>query len=63
MSYGADGPDVFRQTALFVTKIVQGGNPANMPVEQPTRFRTSCQPHNRQSARDNDPRIILSARR
>ena len=38
MSYGADGPDVFRQTALFVTKIFQGGNPANMPVEQPTRF-------------------------
>lgn len=38
MSYGADGPDVFRQSALFVTKILQGGNPANMPVEQPTRF-------------------------
>jgi len=38
MSYGADGPDVFRQTALFVAKISQGGNPANMPVEQPTRF-------------------------
>ena len=38
MSYGADGPDVFRQTALFVTKILQGGTPANMPVEQPTRF-------------------------
>ena len=38
MSYGADGPDVFRQTALFVTKIFQGGDPANMPVEQPTRF-------------------------
>ena len=38
MSYGADGPDVFRQSALFVTKIFQGGNPANIPVEQPTRF-------------------------
>ena len=38
MSYGADGPDVFRKTALFVTKILQGGNPANMPVEQPTKF-------------------------
>jgi putative ABC transport system substrate-binding protein len=39
MSYGADGPDVFRKTALFVAKILQGGNPANMPVEQPTRFQ------------------------
>jgi putative ABC transport system substrate-binding protein len=38
MSYGADGPDVFRQSALFVTKILQGGNPTNMPVEQPTKF-------------------------
>jgi putative ABC transport system substrate-binding protein len=38
MSYGADEPAVFRQSALYVTKILQGGNPANMPVEQPTRF-------------------------
>jgi putative ABC transport system substrate-binding protein len=38
MSYGADGPDVFRQSALFVTKVLQGGNPTNMPVEQPTKF-------------------------
>src|SRR6476620_4852473 len=38
MSYGADGPDVFRKTALFVTKILQGSNPANIPVEQPTKF-------------------------
>ena len=35
VSYGADGPDVFRKTALFVTKILQG---ANIPVEQPTKF-------------------------
>jgi hypothetical protein len=26
MSYGADGPDIFRQSALVVTKILQGGN-------------------------------------
>ena len=45
MSYGADGPDVFRKTALFVTKIFQGGNPANMPVEQPTRFELDDQFH------------------
>ena len=38
MSYGADGPDIFRKTALFVAKILQGGNPANIPVEQPTKF-------------------------
>src|SRR4051794_27054016 len=38
MSYGADGPDIFRQSALFVPKILQGGHAANIPVEQPTRF-------------------------
>jgi putative ABC transport system substrate-binding protein len=38
MSYGADGPEVFRRAAVFVTKILQGGNPGNMPVEQPAKF-------------------------
>jgi putative ABC transport system substrate-binding protein len=38
MSYGLDGPDSFRRGAAFVIKILQGGNPADMPVEQPTKF-------------------------
>jgi ABC-type uncharacterized transport system substrate-binding protein len=38
ISYGADGPEVFRQSARFVTKILQGGTPAEMPIEQPTKF-------------------------
>lgn len=38
MSYGADGPEIFRRSALFVTKILQGDIPANMPVQQPTKF-------------------------
>ena len=38
MSYGLDGPDSFRRAAKFVIKVLQGGNPANMPVEQPTKF-------------------------
>src|SRR5262249_11120369 len=38
MSYGAAGPQVYRRSAAFVTKILQGGNPANIPVEQPTQF-------------------------
>jgi putative ABC transport system substrate-binding protein len=38
MSYGLDGPDSFRRSADFVIKILQGAKPAEMPVEQPTKF-------------------------
>jgi len=38
LSYGADSSTSFRQSARFVTKILQGGLPADMPVEQPTKF-------------------------
>jgi putative ABC transport system substrate-binding protein len=38
MSYGLDGPDSFRRCATFVIKILKGGTPADMPVEQPTKF-------------------------
>jgi putative ABC transport system substrate-binding protein len=38
MSYGADGPTLFRRGALFVHKILQGNKPTDMPVEQPTKF-------------------------
>jgi putative tryptophan/tyrosine transport system substrate-binding protein len=31
-------PPVFRQSTVFVTKILQGGNPADIPIEQPTKF-------------------------
>jgi putative ABC transport system substrate-binding protein len=38
MSYGSHEPDAFRRAASFVVKILQGGNPAAMAVEQPTKF-------------------------
>jgi putative tryptophan/tyrosine transport system substrate-binding protein len=38
MSYGVDGPDAFRRGAAFVHKILQGKKPAELPVEQPTKF-------------------------
>lgn len=38
MSYGASLPDLFRRGASYVHKILQGTRPADLPVEQPTKF-------------------------
>ena len=38
MSYGANFPDLFRRVADFVDKILRGTKPADIPVEQPTKF-------------------------
>ena len=38
MSYGANLPNLARQTAVYVDKILKGAKPAQLPVQQPTKF-------------------------
>jgi putative ABC transport system substrate-binding protein len=39
ISYGQDFPDYFRKAASYADKILRGAKPADLPVEQPTRFK------------------------
>jgi ABC-type uncharacterized transport system substrate-binding protein len=38
MSYGPDIPDNWRRATIFMDKILKGKKPAELPVEQPTKF-------------------------
>jgi ABC-type uncharacterized transport system substrate-binding protein len=44
MAYGASFGELYRRAASHVHKILQGTNPADLPVEQPTKFELVINP-------------------
>ena len=54
MSYGVDGPAAFRLSSGFVQKILQGSKPAELPIQQPTKFELVI---NRRTAKALDLKI------
>ena len=38
LSYGVDGTDIYRRAASYVDRILKGEKPANLPVQEPTKY-------------------------
>src|SRR5262249_46181907 len=57
MSYAPSYADLFRRAATYVDKILKGAKPADLPVEQPTKFDLVINLKNRQGPRPDDPAV------
>ena len=61
--YGPDYADLLRHSADYVDKILRGTKPADLPVEQPTKYELIINVKDRQSARSHRPALVTRPRR
>ena len=61
LSYVADLPAAYRTAAKYVDKILKGAKPAQLPVEQATKFEAGDQPQDCEGTRPHDPAVVAPA--
>ena len=59
MSYGVNVPDLYRRAATYVDKILKGAKPADLPLEQPTKFELAVNLKAGQQIGVNIPEAML----
>jgi len=60
MSYGPSFPALYRRAGDFVDKILRGANPADLPVEQPTKFDLALNLNTAKALGLTPPQLLLA---